>query len=78
MKGWWIGRVVGRMVVCRLDRCSVLVARLHWWWLEGRIVGRLMCMWLNRRLVLVGRIVPNLRRKMSGLVVQRMGWSVEV
>ena len=38
LKGWWVGRVVGRMV----DRLSVLVARLHWWWSEGRIVGRLI------------------------------------
>ena len=38
LKGWWVGRVVGRMVVLRVDRLSVLVARLPQWWLEGRAV----------------------------------------
>ena len=38
LKGWWVGRVVGRMVVWRLDRLSVLVTRLPQWWLEGRAV----------------------------------------
>ena len=42
MMGRWAGRGVGRMVVLREDRLSVLVARLHWWWMEGRIVGRLI------------------------------------
>ena len=42
LMGWWVGRVVGRMVVLREDRFSVLVARLHRWWSEGRIVGRLI------------------------------------
>ena len=29
LMGWWVGRLMGRMVVLREDRLSVLVARLH-------------------------------------------------
>ena len=78
LMGWWVGRVVGRMVVLRVDRLSVLVARLSWWWSEGRIVGRLISERLNRRLVLVGRVMPNLRKRMNKWVVQRMGWSLDI
>ena len=31
LMGRWAGRLVGRMVVLRVDRLSVLVARLHLW-----------------------------------------------
>ena len=65
LMGWWVGRVVGRMVVLRVDNLSVLVARLHRWWSEGRRVGRLISEQLNRRLVLVGRVMHHLRRRMN-------------
>ena len=74
LMGWWVGRLVGRMVVLRVDRLSVLVARLHRWWSKGRIVGRLISERLNRRLV--GRVMPNLR--MNKWVVQMMGWSLDI
>ena len=78
LMGWWVGRVVGKMVILRVDRLSVLVARLHWWWLEGRIVGRVISEQLNRRLVLVGRVTPILRRRMNKWAIQRMGWSLDI
>ena len=61
-----------------MDRLSVLVARLHWWWSEGRRVGKLISERLNRRLVLVGKVMPILRRRMNKWMVQRMGWSLDV
>ena len=56
-----------------MGRLSVLVARLFQWWLEGRIVGNLANVWLDRKLVFVGRVVPYLRRRMNGWVVEKMG-----
>ena len=61
-----------------MDRLSVLVARLHWWWSEGRTEGKLISERLNRRLVLVGKVMPVLRRRMNKWMVQRMGWSLDV
>lgn len=55
----------------------MLVARLFQWWLEGRIVGNLTNVWLNRKLVFVGRVVPYLRKRMNGWVVEKMGWMLE-
>ena len=79
IRGRWVGRMAGRLVIGRLGRLSVmvgkmarrlvigefsvLVARIPQWWLDRRIVGRLM---------LVGRWVHNLSGRRKWWVVQSL------
>ena len=57
-----VGNVMRTLVVRRLGRLSILVARLSQWWSKGRIAGRWIHGWLNSRLML-RRVVPHLRTR---------------